>query len=112
MNNDNTIEFRRLIDTISFSPLCFGEPRAWVGHLSFAAWIIRETSPRIFVELGTHFGTSYFSFCQAVKAYQLNTKCYAVDTWQGEEHAGIYTSNSWRICAPLRGLRNLIRKIF
>lgn len=90
MNNDDIMKFNRLIDAAAFSPLSFGDPSAWTGHLPFAAWVIRETSPRIFVELGTHFGTSYFSFCQAVKVHQLNTQCFAVDTWQGDEHAGIY----------------------
>jgi len=67
-----------------------GGPSAWIGHIPFAFWIIEQLQPRILVELGTHFGHSYFSFCQSVLANELSTKCYAVDTWQGEEHAGFY----------------------
>jgi glycosyltransferase involved in cell wall biosynthesis len=42
------------------------------------------------VELGTHGGYSYFSFCQAAKDHSTGTVCHAVDTWQGDEHAGYY----------------------
>jgi uncharacterized coiled-coil protein SlyX len=80
----------KLITTASFTPHSFQIPNAWVGHLPFAAWIIQEISPKIFVELGTHSGNSYFSFCQSVVEAELTTKCYAVDTWQGDEHAGHY----------------------
>jgi len=58
--------------------------------LPFAAWVIQEVAPRTFVELGTHSGNSYFSFCQSVVEARLTTKCYAIDTWQGDEHAGQY----------------------
>ena len=62
----------------------------WHGHMIFAQWIIRVLNPRSFVELGTHNGDSYFSFCQSVKEHDLRTLCHAVDTWQGEPHAGFY----------------------
>jgi GT2 family glycosyltransferase len=81
----------RLITAASFSPEALQSPNAWVGHLPFAAWIIQEISPKIFVELGTHSGNSYFAFCQSVVEGGLSTKCYAVDTWQGDDHAGEYT---------------------
>jgi glycosyltransferase involved in cell wall biosynthesis len=79
-----------LLETASFTPTSIHGPNAWYGHLPFAAWIIRTLEPKIFVELGTHTGNSYFSFCQSAKEKDIATKCYAVDTWQGEEHAGIY----------------------
>ena len=63
---------------------------AWAGHSAFAYDLVRFTMPQVFVELGTHAGYSYFSFCHAVKDYDLETACHAVDTWRGDEHAGYY----------------------
>ena len=57
---------------------------AWVEHTPFAYWLIDRIRPEIFVELGTHHGCSYFSFCESVKQNGLETKCFAVDTWQGD----------------------------
>lgn len=61
---------------------------SWHGHIPFAFELIRNTKPKRFVELGTHKGDSYLSFCQAVEHFQTGTKCCSVDTWQGDEHAG------------------------
>lgn len=79
-----------LLEVAAFSPDLLGLPSAWLGHLPFAGWVMREVRPKIFVELGTHYGHSYFAFCQSVVEAGLSTKCYAVDTWQGDEHAGQY----------------------
>lgn len=63
---------------------------AWLGHIPFAGWLIQAIEPSLFVELGTHQGASYLAFCQTVQEIGLNTKCYAVDTWTGDEHSGRY----------------------
>jgi GT2 family glycosyltransferase len=65
-------------------------PSAWLGHLHFAYFLIQEFKPKVFVELGTHGGNSYFAFCQSVKENQTNTLCYAVDHWKGDQHTFEY----------------------
>lgn len=65
-------------------------PSAWTGHLPFAFWVVEEARPRTLVELGSHHGTSYLAFCQSVARCGYDTRCFAVDTWQGDEHSGFY----------------------
>jgi hypothetical protein len=79
-----------ILTALSFKPKHVASPFAWVGHIPFAATLVSETKPNIIVELGTHSGNSYFTFCQAVQENKLSTLCYAIDTWQGEAHAGYY----------------------
>lgn len=73
-----------------FTPRSLQYPPAWIGHMPFAYWLAARFRPRTLVELGTHSGNSYFAFCQAVAEHHLPTRCYAVDTWRGDPHAGYY----------------------
>ena len=63
----------------------------WVDHMAFAYDLVAAIRPKVVVELGTHNGVSFFTFCQSIKDHDLDTVAYAVDTWEGEEHAGKYT---------------------
>ena len=65
-------------------------PSAWLAHVPFGMFIIDLVRPRTFVELGTHYGVSYCAICQAVKSLNLDTRCFAVDTWQGDAQTGYY----------------------
>ena len=60
----------------------------WAGHIPFAFWMIKCLRPRLLVELGTHRGNSYCAFCQAIASLQLDTKAFAIDTWEGDLHIG------------------------
>jgi SAM-dependent methyltransferase len=76
-------------------PICFSQPQrivtsAWIGHLPFAFTLIDILRPRTIVELGTFTGVSYCAFCQAIKELQIETRCFAIDTWRGDEQTGFY----------------------
>jgi len=62
----------------------------WSGHKRFVYDFIRNIKPKSIAELGKHKGTSFFSMCQAVKDGGLTTGISAVDTWEGDPHAGFY----------------------
>lgn len=83
--NDEACYYDRLIDATGFVPQTYGDSSAWIEHIPFASWIIRELSPAVFVQLGTHAGSSYFAFCQSVLEHERYTKCYAVDNRKGDE---------------------------
>ncbi|MFH1498609.1 MAG: class I SAM-dependent methyltransferase [Verrucomicrobiota bacterium] len=77
-------------------PVCLMAPQyrspviGWSGHLPFAFAVIDLCKPSVLVELGTHYGNSFCAFCQAVEVLQTSTRCHAVDTWRGDEQAGVY----------------------
>lgn len=76
-------------------PICFTavhrlSPSTWTGHIPFGMFLVDILKPKTIVELGTFYGTSYCAFCQAVKELNLETKCYAVDTWEGDSQSGFF----------------------
>ncbi|CAG9255576.1 hypothetical protein PUN4_240021 [Paraburkholderia unamae] len=93
----------RDLDSIFRTPHLLGKASAWWAHVPFAFWIVSACRPRLLVELGTHNGVSYAAFCEAVSRERLATRCFAVDTWQGDEHAGNYGE---QIYNELRGFHD------
>jgi hypothetical protein len=96
-NLDALALFRACLSPASFwSPTRLGPQTAWAEHAPFAFWLMESLRPNVVVELGTHGGFSYFSLCQAVLSLNLDSRCYAVDTWKGDEHAGFYGEDVFR----------------
>jgi len=87
---------QELLNAAEFYPYSIEPPLTWCGHIPFASWLIAHFQPEKLVELGTQSGNSYFSFCQAVKENNLSSRCFAVDTWVGEEHTGYYSAEVYR----------------
>ncbi len=90
----------------------------WAGHRNFGYDFVAFRRPKRLVELGTHFGCSFFAFLQAAKDLGLDTECWAVDTWQGDEHAGYYGNEVFDIVEKTRTgsfskqSAHLLRKLF
>jgi cephalosporin hydroxylase len=61
---------------------------SWCMHLPFAYDLMRELSPKVFVELGVKQGESYFAFCQSAVENKINVRCYGVDSWRGDVQTG------------------------
>lgn len=82
------------LDSSTFIPLRYrtGKQRTWSGHLPFARDLVASLRPRLLVELGTHYGESYFGFCQSVVETGCACACHAVDTWLGDPHSLAYGS--------------------
>ena len=90
---------------------------AWSGHVPFAHWLVAKARPLLIVELGTHTGVSYAAFCQAVRQASPFSRCFAVDTWQGDPQAGKYGEDVYESLkafhdARFRGFSKLLRKTF
>ena len=68
----------------------YNAPSSWWEHVPVAHYLVEVLKPSKIIELGTHFGVSYFSFCEAAERYSPQTFIYAIDTWQGDSQAGYY----------------------
>jgi outer membrane murein-binding lipoprotein Lpp len=71
----------------------------------------------LLVELGTHWGESYFGFCQAIAENQLPCVTYAVDTWTGEQQSGFYDETVYKDVAAYnetnyKDFSYLVRSLF
>ena len=90
---------------------------AWLEHAPFAFWLLDVHRPRVLVELGTHTGYSYLAFAQGVKRLGLPTQCFAIDTWEGDEHAGFYGDEVFQALreahdSEYAGFSQLVRSTF
>lgn len=84
------------ISNIIFTkPEFMTERSAWHEHTPFAFFLMEKLRPDVFVELGTYYGYSYGTFCQAIKMLGLPTKAYAVDTFSGDAHSGHYSREAY-----------------
>jgi hypothetical protein len=73
--------------------------------------------PRSYLELGTHYGASFFAVCQAIREFQIDCTPTAVDLWMGDEHTGsyeeeVYTSFKWILEKRYTGIGRILRKDF
>lgn len=90
---------------------------AWVEHAPFAFWLVSQLRPASVVELGTHWGYSYFVFCEAMRRLGIDGTVSALDTWVGEDHAGLYGEEVYDYVAEVTrasypGIGRMVRGYF
>ena len=100
----------------NFQPRLYGIG-AWTDNLFFAYDLVALLKPQLLVELGTDRGESYFCFCQSAAENRTGTRCVAVDTWQGDLHAGGYDETTYEEVAKHNrenydGFSTLLRSTF
>lgn len=66
-------------------------PSAWSRLVPVMFGLVGLLRPRRFVELGSHHGLSFFAANQAMQALDLEAEAIAIDTWQGDPQAGLYS---------------------
>ena len=70
----------------------YEEMSSWWEHVPVAHWLMEVVQPKVVVELGTHYGVSFFSFCESAEIFSKDSFIYAIDTWEGDNHAGLYSN--------------------
>jgi hypothetical protein len=63
---------------------------SWVGLGTIAYELVSHFKPRKIVELGSFNGFSTFAMGLALRDLKMDGRIYAVDTWMGDEHSGLY----------------------
>jgi hypothetical protein len=102
--------------SIDFNPIKMAFS-TWVDHIPFGYDLVTAMRPKKLVELGTHNGMSFFVFCQAMTEHNIDGSCYAVDTWEGDDHTGdygedVYNAVSSHCREHFRGCHYLLRMRF
>jgi hypothetical protein len=95
----NELLLKKWQEAIEQLPLCL-PASAWVGHVPFLYLLFKLTEPRTYVELGVDLGTSFLSACDATDRFRTGTRCYGIDTWQGDQHSGLINGNA--VFGPLQ----------
>src|SRR4051812_16581316 len=87
----------KIIDSLAsrhFAPRIY-DMGAWTNHIHFAYDLVATLKPSLLVELGVDRGESYFAFCQSVTENETGTRCFGIDTWRGDQHAGGYDETTF-----------------
>lgn len=111
--------FEQLLEFIepSATPIETLPPTAWGGHIPFMFCLVSFMRPRNYVELGTHYGASFFAVCQAIQQFKVDCVPTAIDLWLGDQHAGSYPEEVFKEFVLINKTKyhdigNVIRKEF
>jgi len=90
-------------------------PTAWQGHLIWAYAELPKLNPKVVVELGVHWGHSFFTMAESCMDHGMNTTLYGIDHWKGDIHAGKLSEDVYETvqqCAKEYDNIKLVKKTF
>lgn len=90
-----TVLFNNGISHPSYIPMT-----AWLWRCLFLMRRVKVAPQKWIVNLVSHYGYYYFCFCEAVRQGGLETRCFAVDTWKGDEHFSMPKTNRLKLVKP------------
>ena len=73
--NQSKSRFNPLLHSICFATLVYSTLSEWIEHRTFGLLLVELLMPSRIFELGTGYGVSYPTFCQAVKQLDLGVLC-------------------------------------
>lgn len=86
----------RSVNEHKMKPEYISGKSAWVENIPFAFDLVNKVKPDIIVELGVHYGDSYFAFCQAIKKLGLDTSIFGIDIFEGDDLTGYYGTEVYK----------------
>jgi hypothetical protein len=85
---------------------------SWIGLGTIAYEVVLHFKPQKIVELGSLNGFSTFAMGLALRDLQRDGRIYAVDTWMGDKHSGLYEEEVYQSFLENRHKLSLDNTVF
>jgi hypothetical protein len=72
------VERLEIGDELFWDAQHLGPSDEWIGHIPFALWLVRSLRPAIVVTQSATESNSYLAFCQAISAFGIEGRAFAV----------------------------------
>ena len=82
------VERLEIGDELFWDAQHLGPSDEWIGHIPFAFWLMRSLRPAVVVAWGGIDSNSYLALCQAISAFGLECRAFAITAPSDDRAAG------------------------